>query len=487
MHSLVSFIVIELSLGCGCQPVPKRRHQFQPPENIVRGRQTYLSYDHQKIRRSTRNQVSHFKNVPWEEMNMEFHSIPHLSRRTLLEAFLAAGSLPLLAESGGGAQVPGAAPRPFRVNIPQVTIDRILSRVRETRWPDRLEASDWRYGANWDYMKALAEYWTTQFDWRKAETNLNRYPQFLARVGDFDVHFYHVKGRGPKPVPLILTHGWPGSVFEFLEAIGPLTDPAHFGGSPDDAFHVVVPSVPGFGFSSKPKGKPIGLTTTATLWNRLMTEVLGYAKYGSQGGDVGSGITNQLAHQFPDSLLGIHFNGVGVPPPLEAEQTQQEREWARTVSAFVATERDYYNEQQHKPETVAFALTDNPLGTAAWIAEKLKLWSDSPNEREPVFTKDQVLTNVMIYLVTGTIGTSVWFYRGRVDENSNLIGRVNVPTAFASFPRELPTLDPPKSVLARNFNLMQYTRMPRGGHFACWEQPQSLVEDLRNFFRKLRS
>jgi pimeloyl-ACP methyl ester carboxylesterase len=373
------------------------------------------------------------------------------------------------------------------VNIPQVTIDRILSRVRETRWPDRLEASDWRYGANWDYMKALAEYWTTQFDWRKAETNLNRYPQFLARVGDFDVHFYHVKGRGPKPVPLILTHGWPGSVFEFLEAIGPLTDPARFGGSPDDAFHVVVPSVPGFGFSSKPKGKPIGLTTTATLWNRLMTEVLGYAKYGSQGGDVGSGITNQLAHQFPDSLLGIHFNGVGVPPPPEAEQTQQEREWARTVSAFVATERDYYNEQQHKPETVAFALTDNPLGTAAWIAEKLKLWSDSPNEREPVFTKDHVLTNVMIYLVTGTIGTSVWFYRGRVDENSNLIGRVNVPTAFASFPRELPTLDPPKSVLARNFNLMQYTRMPRGGHFACWEQPQSLVEDLRNFFRKLRS
>jgi pimeloyl-ACP methyl ester carboxylesterase len=217
-----------------------------------------------------------------------------------------------------------------------------------------------------------------------------------------------------------------------------------------------------------------------------MTEVLGYPKYGSQGGDVGSGVTNQLAHQFPDSLIGVHFNGVGVPAPPEAEQTDQEREWARTVTTFMGLERDYYNEQTHKPETVAFALTDNPLGTAAWIAEKLKGWSDSPDALEPVFTKDQVLTNIMIYLVTDTIGTSVWYYRGRVDESSNLTGRVNVPTGFASFPRELPTLDPPQSVLARNFNLIHYTKMPRGGHFACWEQPKLLVDDLRQFFRKLR-
>jgi pimeloyl-ACP methyl ester carboxylesterase len=159
----------------------------------------------------------------------------------------------------------------------------------------------------------------------------------------------------------------------------------------------------------------------------------------------------------------------------------------RAVNDFMAVERDYYNEQQHKPETVAFALTDNPMGTAAWIAEKLKIWSDSPGALEPVFTPDQVLTNIMIYLVTDTIGTSVWFYRGRVDEVSNLSGKVNVPTAVASFPRELPTLNPPESVLARNFNLTQYTKMPRGGHFACWEQPALLVEDLRKFFRTLRS
>jgi microsomal epoxide hydrolase len=335
-------------------------------------------------------------------------------------------------------------------------------------------------------MKALAQHWTTEFDWRKAEARLNRYPQFLARLGDFDIHFYHVKGRGPKPIPLILTHGWPGSVLEFQEAIGPLTDPARFGGSPEDAFDVVVPSLPGFGFSSKPKGRPVGLTTTATLWNRLMTEVLGYAKYGSQGGDIGSGVTNQLAHTFPDSLLGIHFNSVLAPPPPEAEQTPEEREWARAVSAYLATERDYFNEQQHKPETVAFALTDNPLGTAAWITEKLKLWSDSPDAFEPVFTKDQILTNIMIYLVTDTAGSAVWFYRGRADEPSNLTGKVNVPTGFASFARELPPGNPPRSVLERNFNLVHYTKIPRGGHFACWEQPSLLVEDLRQFFRKLR-
>jgi epoxide hydrolase len=418
---------------------------------------------------------------------MEAQRNPHFSRRALLESLIVSCTLPVFARTAAEAQAAGPDPRPFRVDIPQATIDRILNRVRDTRWPERLETSDWSYGANWDYMKELATYWTKRFDWRKAEAGLNRYPQFLARVGEFDIHFYYVKGRGPKPVPLILTHGWPGSVLEFLEAIGPLTDPARFGGSPEDAFDVVVPSVPGFGFSSKPKGKPIGLATTATLWNRLMTEVLGYAKYGAQGGDVGNGVTNQLAHAYPDSLLGIHFNGLGVPPPPEAEQTPEEREWARTVNAFVAVERDYYNEQQHKPETVAFALTDNPLGTAAWIAEKLKLWSDSPDPLDPVFTKDQVLTNIMIYLVTDTIGTSAWFYRGRVDEPSNLTGKVNIPTGFASFPRELPTLNPPRSVIERNFNLRQYTKMPRGGHFACWEQPQLLVTDLRNFFRPLRA
>src|SRR6516164_11743710 len=203
------------------------------------------------------------------------------SRRLMNGMLIAAAGSSLLPQSDALAQAADSAPRPFRVDIAQAKIDRILTRVREAEWPDRLDASDRRYGVSWDYMKALAKYWVEEFDWRKAEANLNRYPQFLARVGDYDIHFYHVKGRGPKPMPLILTHGWPGSVFEFLEAIGPLTDPAKYGGSADDAFDVVVPSLPGFGFSSKPNGKPIGRPTVARLWSRLMTEVLGYQRYGA--------------------------------------------------------------------------------------------------------------------------------------------------------------------------------------------------------------
>jgi microsomal epoxide hydrolase len=402
---------------------------------------------------------------------------------------LAAVASPLVPSRDLFAQVAGPAPAPFRVDIPQATIDRILKRAREAQWPDRLDASDWRYGANWDYMKALAQYWTEQFDWRKAEANLNRYPQFLARVGDYDIHFYHVKGRGPRPTPLILTHGWPGSVFEFLEAIGPLSDPASFGGSADDAFDVVVPSLPGYGFSSKPKGKPIGRPTTAALWHRLMTDVLGYQKYGAQGGDIGAFVSAQLALQHKDSVLGVHFNAlneVGGQPPPEAEQTPEERAWRRAVISRNSIERDYLLEQQHKPQTVAFALTDNPLGTTAWIVEKLKGWSDSSDAIEPAFTKDQMLTNVMLYLVTNTVASSVWMYRGAVDE-PDVKGKITIPTGKASLPRENPGLDPPRSVLERNCNLVHYTKIPRGGHFAFWEQPELMVADVRQFFRKLRS
>jgi epoxide hydrolase len=411
-----------------------------------------------------------------------------LSRRTLLTTLLAATASPLLpndlnAQSG---------PRPFRVDIPQATIDRILGRVREAQFPDRLDGNDWRYGADWDYMKGLANYWADQYDWRKAEANLNRYPQFIARVGDYDIHFYHVRGRGPKPMPLILTHGWPGSVLEFLDAIGPLSDPASFGGSPGDAFDVIVPSLPGYGFSSKPKGKPIGPATTAALWNQLMTGVLGYRHYGSQGGDLANAIQIQLGRTYPNSLVGVHFNGIGtgagaalLPLPPESEQTLEERAYARALAAYRATEVDYLNEQRNKPQTVALALSDSPIGAAAWIVEKLKGWSDSPT-LEPVFTKDQVLTNVMIYLVTNTVGTAAWFYRGLSEDAGVVSGKVTVPTGFASSPREMTILNPPKSAVERGFNLVHYTKLPRGGHFAFWEQPEAMVADVRQFFRKLR-
>ncbi len=377
------------------------------------------------------------------------------------------------------------AARPFNVDIPQSVINRILTRVKNTRLPDRLPASDWRYGANWDYMKSLAEYWVSQFDWKKAQANLNRYPQFVARVQDYDIHFYHVKGDGPKPLPLILTHGWPGSVFEFIEAIGPLSDPQKYGGAAQDAFDVVVPSIPGFGFSSKPK-QPIGPPTTARLWHSLMTDVLGYSRFGAQGGDWGNAITLALARDFPQSVAGIHLNGTGAVPP-QSNLSDEEREWVQATTAYRAQELDYFNEQQHKPGTVAFALYDNPLGTAAWIVEKFKTWSDSGNDIESAFTKDQLLTNIMIYLVTDTVATAVWFYRGALDDSATPTrGKLETPFAFASFPAEMRPLNPPRSLLERNFNLMRYTKMAKGGHFACLEQPKLFVEDVRSFFRMVR-
>lgn len=414
--------------------------------------------------------------------------IARYSRRTAGSMiFGTIGSL-LLPQHSVFAESSASRLKPFRVNIPQAKIDHIIKRVREAEWPERLDSDDWRYGANWDYMRSLAKYWVEQFDWRKAEANLNRYPQFLARVGDYDIHFYYVKGRGPKPMPLILTHGWPGSVFEFLEAIGPLSDPASFGGSADDAFDVIVPSMPGYGFSSKPVGKPIGPATTATLWNTLMTKVLGYSKYGAQGGDLGAPITAQLGRAYPEFLTGIHLNNIGAAikaPASDGELTAEEQVWIRDSGAEWLVEGGYSREQHTRPETAAFALTDNPLGTAAWLVEKLKIWSDSPDRREPVFTKDQVLTDVMIYLVTNTIGSSVWFYRG-LDEDPILTGRVSVPTGVIYSPHEMLIFNPPKSVLERNFNLVRFTQLTTGGHFAFWEQPGAMINDVRQFFRPLR-
>jgi pimeloyl-ACP methyl ester carboxylesterase len=401
------------------------------------------------------------------------------SRRTALRLLAAA---PLLR-----AQTP--AVKPFRVAVPKQTLDRILRQVRQTRWPEPVgDVNSWQYGVSYQYLRDLAAYWTSRFDWRKAEAKLNGFPQFLARVDDFEIHFYHVRGHGPRPVPLVITHGWPGSVVEFLDAIGPLTDPVAHGHSADDAFDLVIPSLPGFGYSSKPKGKPVGPPTTARLWHKLMTEVLGYQRFGAQGGDWGNAVTTQLAIQFPQSMIGIHLNAAGARPVPENQLTPEEAAWVRTAAAYRQNELDYFNEQQHKPQTVAFALFDHPLGTAAWIVEKLKVWSDSSDALDQTLTKDQVLMDVMWYLVTDTAGSAVWFYRGNADDPAGARpARIMTPTGFAAFPKEMTALEPPRSLLERDFNLVHYTKMPRGGHFACFEQPKLFVDDVRDFFRALRT
>jgi microsomal epoxide hydrolase len=388
-----------------------------------------------------------------------------LSRRTVLgmiPAVLAAQNKPM--------------PRSFKIQVPKATLDRILRRVRDTRFPPRLDATDGRYGADWNYMRSLVDYWSKQYDWRKAEARLNRYPQFMARVGDFDIHFYHVRGRGANPMPLILTHGWPGSVFEFQEAIGPLTED----------FDVVIPSLPGFGFSSKPQGKPVGAVTTAKLWHELMTQVLGYTRFGAQGGDWGNTVSTQLARQFPQSIIGLHLNSAQAALAPTGQRNAEEEAWNAASTAYRNTELDYFNIQQRKTQTVSFALADNPVGTAAWMVEKLKSWSDSGDDLDKTLTKDQVLTNIMIYLVSGSEATGVWFYRGATEDGPGATGRVTVPTGFAAFPKEMTVLAPPRSALERGFNLVHYTKMPRGGHFAALEQPVLFAADVREFFRALR-
>jgi microsomal epoxide hydrolase len=372
--------------------------------------------------------------------------------------------------------------KPFSIKVSAATLNRIMRRVRDTRLPPKIEAPDWRYGANWDYMRELIEYWSSKYDWRKAEAALNRFPQFKAQIDGYDIHFFHVKGAGRKATPLVLTHGWPGSILEFQELIPLLTAAGPV------SFDVIVPSLPGFGFSPAPVGKPIGPRTVAILWNKLMTDVLGYTKYAAQGGDWGNAVTVNLAALFPDKLIAIHLNNTGTNSALpEAEQNDEEKAWIKATAAYRAAELDYFNIQNHKTQTVSFALNDNPVGWLAWMTEKMKSWTDSGDHIEKALSKDQILTNAMIYLVNGAEGTGVWIYRGTFDDGPNPVtGKINVPTAFASFPAEMTSLNPPRRFLERSFNLVQYSKMPKGGHFAALEQPQLLAADIRTFFAKVQ-
>lgn len=384
------------------------------------------------------------------------------------------GSFPESAVSGATDSIV-----PFRIAVPQSKLDRIALRVRETEFPTAMgDPNSWQFGMSFSSMKEIVDYWTSKYDWRQAESGLNRYPQFLAQIGGLRIHFYHVRGNGPKPFPVLMTHGWPGSVFEFLGTIERLTA---------DGFSLIIPSLPGFGFSSKPENGPIGPVTTARLWHTLMTERLGYARYGVQGGDLGCLVSTQLAFLFPNDVAGLHLNLVPPPQKPVEQRSEEERAWCKDSQEFRARELDYFQEQAHKPSTVSFALNDNPVGTAAWILEKFKIWSDSDAGFAPAFTLDQLLTDLMIYLVTGTIDSSVWFYRGVLDETlgKTFPGRIDVPTAVADFPKDLLNGRPPKSLIAYGYNLVRYTRMPRGGHFAALEQPALFCEDVGAFFHSL--
>lgn len=381
-------------------------------------------------------------------------------------------------------------PREFKINIPDERIEDLARRLRATRWPAAMDGGNWDDGASLTFMRRLVDHWSNRFDWLAQEARLNRLSHCMGTVDGQELHFIHQPGHGPSPMPLVLTHGWPGSFTEMERVIPLLADPGAHGGDPADAFHVVVPSLPGFGFSAAPASPGTSAFKIAEWWLKLM-KGLGYERFAAQGGDIGAGVSTWLARRFPDQVIGVHINYIpgSYRPPLGAGQppvTAQEQAYLETVAAWSSAEGAYAAEQATKPQTLAYAMTDSPVGLAAWIVEKFRAWSDCDGDIERVFTMDELLTDVSIYWFGQMLDASFRIYkenrlRPLAFEASE---RVATPLGVAVFPRELPT--PPRSWVERVFNVQSWTTMPRGGHFAALEQPHLLVEDVRAFFRPLR-
>ena len=378
----------------------------------------------------------------------------------------------------------------FAIRISDAVLADLARRIDTTRWPDELENAGWEYGSNLAYMRSLAEYWRHSYDWRREEAILNRLPQFRLAIEGFHIHFVHVRGKGPAPLPLIVTHGWPGSFVEMLKLIPLLTDPTAHGGSADDAFDVIVPSLPGYGFSDRPGERGMDPKKIATLWVRLMEE-LGYKRFGAQGGDWGSIISIALGLDHAKRMIGIHLNYIAGRFLLGGTMNAQPDDeiasaYLEQLRGWWDAEGGYSHEQTTKPQTLGFGLNDSPVGLAAWIIEKFRTWSDCAGDVESVFTRDQLLTNIMLYWVTQTAPSSARLYYESRQRPLSLSrsNRVEPPVAVAVFPKEIAM--PPRALAERGLNIARWTEMPKGGHFAAMEQPELLAKDLREFFRPLR-
>ncbi|GFE85864.1 epoxide hydrolase family protein [Steroidobacter agaridevorans] len=379
----------------------------------------------------------------------------------------------------------------FRFEAPPEALDDLQQRLRRTLWPDEVAAEPWRYGPPVAYMQRFIDYWLNKYDWRTHEARLNSFPQFVAQIDEHRTHFIHQVGNGPSPIPLVLTHGWPGSVVEMLKIIPLLTDPAAHGGDPADAFTVIAPSIPGYGFSSRPASRGTNVFVVADLWAKLMTG-LNYPRFGVQGGDWGSWISAATALRHPQRIVGLHLNYLSTrfrpalsssDPPLSAA----EEDYLARVARWMDTEGAYIAIQGTKPLTLSYALTDSPAGLAAWFVEKFRSWSDNQLLPDEALTKDEMITDIMLYWLTGTAHSAMRFYSESREHPFHLAAgqKITPPCGIVHLPRELPM--PPRSWAERAFNVVHWSTLPRGGHFAAWEQPELLAEDIRKFFRPLRS
>lgn len=378
--------------------------------------------------------------------------------------------------------------KPFTVDWTAEQVGEVLDLVRAYPFPPAPAVDNgWAYGCDGAFLKDICAHWTDGYDWRAAVSELNRYPQFTARIEDFDIHFIHVVGEAGGKRPLLLTHGWPGSHFEFWDSIEKLAFPSRFGGKAEDAFDLVIPSLPGFGFSSKPQ-RPIGQRATARLFNSLMTETLGYGTYLAQGGDWGGLVTSWLGFDYGSSVKAIHLNMMSFRPH-GGPTSEAEVAWLTRTGAAMQQLGAYFLLQASKPQSLAWMAAGNPVGQAAWILERFYDWSDLRTKSLiGAYSKDQLLTNIMIYVMTGSFTTGAWYYRGLMEEGGVQFTegqRCETPTAFANFPGEALYSAPPRSWAERAYNITRWTDMATGGHFAAMEEPDLFVTDLREWAASL--
>ena len=374
--------------------------------------------------------------------------------------------------------------RPFRIAVADDVLEDLQARLRNTRWPDAEPVGDWSQGAPLAWVQDICRYWAHGYDWRAREAALNRFAQFTTPLDGLDVHFLHVRSPHADAMPLLITHGWPGSVVEFHKVIEPLADPTRFGGDAADAFHVVCPSLPGFGFSGKPATTGWGVERIARSFIALMAR-LGYASYGAQGGDWGSAVTANIGALDPDHCAGIHVTlAMNTAPRVVGEPTPEEQRAIQGLDHYRKWDSGYSTQQATRPQTLAYGLTDSPAGQAAWILEKFWAWTDCDGHPENIFTRDELLDNLMLYWVTASAASSARLYWESFGKGAKALN-VDVPTGVAVFPKEIVT--PVRSWMEPRFrNIRHWTEMPRGGHFAAFEQPELFVADVRAFFRTLR-
>ena len=380
--------------------------------------------------------------------------------------------------------------QPFNIQVPEETLTDLQNRLARTRWPDEISGSGWDYGTNLAYLKELVDYWQKDFDWRAQEKLINTFAHYRAQVDGLGIHFIHEKGKGPNPLPLVVTHGWPGTFFEMYKILPLLTDPGSHGGDPADSFDVVAPSMPGYGFSDPPNQRGLHVLKVSDLWAKLMTEGLGYSKFGAQGGDWGANVTAYLGFAYPQQVIGIHLTSLHSPAaylgPGSVELSEAEKALLQDRAQWSHEEGGYGHIQGTKPQTLSYGLNDSPVGLAAWLVEKYRTWSDCGGDVESSYTKDELLTTITIYWVTQTVNSAArLYYETRNHPWEMKQGeRVQVPVAMADFPHEISPA--PREWGDRSFNIQRWTEMPSGGHFAALEEPDLLVEDIRAFFRSLR-